>query len=293
MSNSCSRLVNFQRGCTLDIRAVFSEFCSWVSGSACQSGECEPLPSPHSLPRSNKADAAFVACRHQRWELCARTSSSRCRARLFACDALLGSYDDGIRRARARASACLQVDDPSAKHLCVYGSQFCTLRHCLESACLSYVLMVPVANWLTRGSRVELCPKLQHRHGARCPKSCSGSTSSASVIRTLDSHSVATLHVGSSMFVDCLVCPQRGFVLEFVPSSKMESQRRQCVGIGMVRVVMPYVAGMTTCTLLSLCRRAAGLHPECHKRKVGLLQLCFRVPRANQVSVPRSCSLPR
>ena len=35
------------------------------------------------------------------------------------------------------------------------------------------------------------------------------------------------------MFLDCLACPQRGFVLRFVPSSQIESQRRQGVGIMM------------------------------------------------------------
>ena len=39
-------------------------FAAMCAGIACQPGECEPISSPHSLPRSNKADAAaaFVAC---------------------------------------------------------------------------------------------------------------------------------------------------------------------------------------------------------------------------------------
>ena len=51
----------------------------------------------------------------------------------------------------------------------------------------------------------------------RCAKSCSSSTSSASVIPTLGSQSVASPHVGFSIVLDCLACPQRGFVLKFVP----------------------------------------------------------------------------
>jgi len=81
-----------------------------------------------------------------------------------------------------------------------------------------------------------------------------GSSTVASAIRTLGSHSVATPHVEVSMFLDCLVCPQRGFVLKFVPSSQIDPQRRQGVGIGMVRA-------------LTLSRHPAGLHRGRRKRR--------------------------
>ena len=70
-----------------------------------------------------------------------------------------------------------------------------------------------------------------------------------------------------------------------VPSSRREPLRCQGAGIGMVRVVTPYAAGMITYVLLLLSRHPAGLRPERRKRMVRLSQLWFWAPRANQVSV--------
>ncbi len=103
-----------------------------------------------------------------------------------------------------------------------------TWRQCLESACLSYVLLVPVANWLARGAPCGAPPNFVAL--PRCAKSCSSSTSSASVIRTLGSQSVASPHVGFSMVLDCLACPQRGFVLKFVPKWDIRQGRHTPLG---------------------------------------------------------------
>ena len=90
---------------------------------------------------------------------------------------------------------------------------------------------------------------------------------------------------GIFMLLDCLACPQRGYVRKVVPASLIKPQRRQVVGSGMARVVTPYAAGMTICALLSLIRDPAGLRAERRKRAVRLSQSWFRAPRANQVSV--------
>ncbi|MCS5704222.1 MAG: hypothetical protein NZ847_16635, partial [Acidobacteria bacterium] len=72
---------------------------------------------------------------------------------------------------------------------------------------------------------------------------------------------VALVSVALERMLSCRACPQRGFVLKFVPSSQIEPQRRQGVGSGMVRVVTPCAARMTICALLSLSRHPAGLRP--------------------------------
>ena len=153
----------------------------------------------------------------------------------------------------------------------------CTGQQCLKSVCLSCVLAVPVAKGLARGRRAELRLILQHRHST--PRRA---------VATRPPPLPFGRSAAFSIFFACLAYPQSGFVLKFVPSSQAEPQRRQSGGIGMVRAVTPYAAGMTTCALLSLSRHPAGLRPERRKRTVRLSQLWFRAPRAVQVSVGHS-----
>ena len=72
-------------------------------------------------------------------------------------------------------------------------------------------------------------------------------------------------------FLACLAYPQRGFVLKCVPSSQAEPQRRQSGGIGMMRAVTPYAAGMTTCA----CCRLVDIQPGC-TQSVGGARSDFR-----------------